>query len=91
MHINISLIYNLDTGKRTARFVEVFDITTNQAVDSPLPKQLLLPTRLPQEWLPAALRTGASGPVRTWVDRSLFVQDDDDDLRDQVGPEGLQS
>jgi len=78
MHICICLIYNLDTGKRTSRFVEVFDPRDDTPIESELPKQLLLPTRLPQEWLPVALRTGMSGPVRRWTDRSLFVQDYDD-------------
>jgi hypothetical protein len=75
MHICVCLVYNLETGKRTSRFVEVFDPRTDTAIESELPKQLLLPTRLPQEWLPAALRTGMSGPVRRWTDRSLFEQD----------------
>jgi hypothetical protein len=83
MHVTIAMVFNLDTGKRTSRFVEVFDPLTGQTIDGPLAKQLLLPRQLPQEWLPASLRTGRSGPVRSWVDRSLFVPDSDD------GPEGL--
>lgn len=85
MHVTIGLVYNLDNLKRTSRFVEVFDLATGTPIDSELPKQLLLPRSLPQEWLPASLRTGMSGPVRRWTDRSLFVVDDDD------LPEGLQS
>lgn len=80
MHICIAFTYNLETGKRTSRFVEVFDPRTNQAIESDLPKRLLLPTRLPQEWLPVELRTGASGPVRSWIDRSLFEADESDGL-----------
>jgi hypothetical protein len=83
MHVQIGMTFNLDTGKRTSRLVVVYDAATDQVVDSPLAKQLLLPRQLPQEWLPAALRTGASGPVRSWTDRSLFDPDSDD------GPEGL--
>lgn len=76
MHVQIGLVYNLETGKRTARFVSLFDPATGTTIDSELPKRLLLPTRLPQEWLPAELRTGASGPVRSYLDRSLFDRDD---------------
>lgn len=83
MHITIGMVFNLDTGKRTSRFVEVFDIATGEPIDGPLSKQLLLPRMLPQEWLPVSLRTGRSGPVRSWIDRSLFEEDSDD------GPEGL--
>lgn len=83
MHIVMSLVYNLETGKRVSRFCEVFDPQTGLTVESPLPKQILLPRLLPQEWLPAALRTGRSGPVVRWLDRSLFEEDE------SAGPEGL--
>lgn len=86
MHLFIGLIYNLDTSKRVSRQAEVFDPQTGMAIDSPLTGRLLLPRLLPQEWLPAELRTGRSGPLRSWTDRSLFVQDEE-----RVAPEGLQS
>jgi len=85
MNLVVSMVFSLETGKRKSRFAEVFDPLTWAAIDSELPRRLLLPTKLPQEWLPAELRTGASGPVRRWVDRSLFEADDDD------APEGLPS
>lgn len=84
MHIVVSVVYNLRTFKRVSRYVEVFDPTTGLTIDSELPKQLLLPRLLPQEWLPASLRTGRSGPVQRWTDRSLFEPDEPD------APEGLQ-
>ena len=80
MHLMIALCYNLETMKRTSRFVEVFDPRTDQAIESELPKRLLLPTKLPQEWLPAELRNGAAQPVKRWIDRSLFSQDSEEDI-----------
>lgn len=80
MHVIITLEFNLDTHKRTYRDVVIVDKVAQQVTDSPLSKRLLLPTRLPQEWLPAELRTGASSPVTQWTDRSFVFQD---------GPEGL--
>lgn len=76
MYLTVCLIYNLNTGKRKARFVEVTDEYGGAAIDSELPKQLLLPRVLPQEWLPAGLRTGRSGPVQRWTDVSLFSDDE---------------
>jgi hypothetical protein len=84
MHVHIGLVFNLETLRRTSRFVEVFDPLTGSAIDGPLAGQLLLPRLLPQEWLPVSLRTGRSGPVRSWTDRSLYVPDESD------GPGGLQ-
>jgi hypothetical protein len=81
--LTVCLIYNLETGKRVERFAEVWGTPQGGVIDSVLPKQLLLPTRLPQEWLPAGARTGASSPVRSWIDRSLFEGAGSDD------PEGL--
>ena len=83
MYLTICLIYNLESGKRYDRFAEVWDGPRGNPIASDLPKRLLLPTRLPQEWLPAELRTGVSSPVRSWIDRSIFDQDANGD------PEGL--
>lgn len=79
MHIVVSLVYNLETSKRVSRYCEVFDPQTGLTVASQLPKQILLPRLLPQEWLPASLRTGRSGPVVRWIDRSLFEEDEPGD------------
>lgn len=74
MHITIAMTYNLETGKRTSRFVEVFDARDGTVIDSDLPKRLLIPTRLPQEWLPVGLRTGGSGPVSRYFDPEIVFQ-----------------
>lgn len=84
MHVYIGMTFNLKTMKRTSRAVEVYDPRDGAAIDSELPKRLLLPTKLPQEWLPAELRSGASLPVRSWTDRSLFVLDEADDAPQNV-------
>jgi hypothetical protein len=83
MQLAIVLAFNLETGKRTRRQAFCFDPMTKEIIGSELPRQLLLPTRLPQEWLPAALRTGMSGPVASWIDRSLFDVEESGDP-DQV-------
>ena len=80
MHVVIQLCFNLATGKRTHRDVVVLDDNHDEVTDSELPTQLLLPRRLPQEWLPAAMRTGKSGPVRRWVKEPEYLFED---------PEGL--
>lgn len=83
MYLALMLVYNLDTGKRKHRGVAIWETPTGGAIESELTKRLLLPTRLPQEWLPVELRTGASGPVRSWIDQPL-----DGLVIDDV-PEGL--
>lgn len=80
MYVIIQLVYNLDTGKRTHRDVVIVNQLGDAPTDSPLTKQLLLPTRIPQEWLPVGLRTGVSGPVARYFDHSFVFPD---------GPEGL--
>lgn len=84
MHIVIILRYNLETGKRVGKSVHLWDPREDREVTSELTKQLLLPTKLPQEWLPTSARTHATAPVRSWIDRSLFEEDASD------GPGGLQ-
>jgi len=73
MRLCIYLIYDLRTNKRRGRLVEVYDDQENLISDSELPKQLLLPRVLPQEWLPSGMRSGLSSPVRSWTDRKLFA------------------
>jgi len=63
MQLLIVIRYNLESYKRTYRYVEVLTDLGEIVNESSLPKQLLLPRQLPQEWLPAELRTGRSGPV----------------------------
>lgn len=74
MHVIIQLIYNLETLKRTHRYVAVVDSMGSPISESTLPRQLLLPTRLPQEWLPVGLRTGGSGPVSRYFDPEIVFQ-----------------
>lgn len=83
MHIVIILRYNLETGKRVAKSVHLWDAVAGEEITSELTKQLLLPTKLPQEWLPASARMHAAAPVRSWIDRTIFSSDESD------GPEGL--
>lgn len=85
MYLTVCLIYNLETGKRTSRFAEIWETSSGNPIESELPGKLLLPTRIPQEWLPAGLRTAVSAPVRSWIDRSLFDQAQND------APEGLEA
>lgn len=80
MHVIIQLVYNLRTGKRTHRNVVIVENMGGPPIDSPLTTQLLLPTHIPQQWLPAALRTGEFAPVSQYFDRSYVFQD---------GPGGL--
>lgn len=73
MYLRIWLVYDLNTGKRKGRFVEVTEVWDGLPIESELPTQLLLPRVLPQEWLPAGLRTGRSGPVARWTDASMIL------------------
>lgn len=78
MQIIIILGFSLETHKRVSREVVLWDPVARVEITSELTKQLLLPRKLPQEWLPAGARTGRSGPVRSWIDRSLVDQERDD-------------
>lgn len=85
MHIIIVLRYDLTTGKRVGRTAVLWDPVAGEEVTSELTKQLLLPRTLPQEWLPTSARMHAAGPVRSWIDRSLFEEDE------SGGPEGFRA
>jgi len=85
MYLAVILVYSLTSHKRKQRLAQVWETLEGPIIESELPGKLLLPTRIPQEWLPAELRTGASGPVRSWIDRSFSALENDD------APEGLPS
>lgn len=85
MHIIIVLRYSLETGKRVGKTCVLWDPVKGEEVTSELAQQMLLPRLLPQEWLPASARKHAAGPVRSWIDRSLFEEDA------SGGPEGFQA
>lgn len=71
MQVIIVLRFNLETGKRTHREVVYVDDSGQEVSVGQPATQLLLPTRLPREWVPGSTRVAGGSVLGRLLDGAM--------------------